>query len=149
MPLPALATLAQLEARVGHNLESESDRVEAILADASTLVRSVAGQTWVDSEGELEEDIPDAVILVVLSVARRAYDNPQGYIATTDGPFSQRYTEEAAQVLYLTDTEKDLIGGTTNTSGLWALSTTRGDLETRVALPENLDSVSTFETDSA
>lgn len=143
MALPPLATVADLEAWIGESiLDDATTRAEGVLGAASTLVRSHTGRSWVDAEGALEvfdehhDDIWDALQTVTVQCAGRVWRNPDGSLQPTTGPHSDRYLELLGEGLVLTPTEKSLLGtalgyatGGTQ-AGLWALSTTRGLLET-------------------
>lgn len=127
---PPLASLDELTARLGDQ-DIDDVQAAAFLDDASALVRLEAGQTWL-TDADVLEEVPRAVVMVVLNVARRAYLNPEGSIQPTAGPFSDRFDEARAQVFYLTDTERLVLQRfRTTSSGLWAMRTSRGDqLET-------------------
>lgn len=133
MPLPALAEITDFEEWSGVEVEAEDRaRVDSYLMAASVLVRSEAHETFVDAEGALETDIPDAIGTVVVMVAARVWSNPEGFIAEGEGPFTGTRHKDAGQVLYLTETEKTLIhraiGADTDPApGLWTLGTTRLD----------------------
>lgn len=124
--LPALAEIDDLEARLGRSLTGdETGRAQAALADASALARAEGRQDWYTAEAGLTA--PDAVVTVVLSAARRAFENPQGYSSETVGPFTVRRDSEALGV-YLTEAEKAIVRRYRATSpGLWTQRTTRED----------------------
>jgi hypothetical protein len=126
--LPALAQVADLEARLGldpDTLEGANlGRARAALTDASALVRMEARRTWVDEAGALTA-VPDAIVRVVLGAARRGYTNPDSAIQEAAGPFSRRLLESDTGV-YLTPAELDIVrrfrpGG----NDLWTLRTQR------------------------
>jgi hypothetical protein len=75
--LPPLATLAQLEARIGRTLtdQADIDRANALLEDASSLVRFEAGVDWVDDMGALTA-VPDVAVTITLASSVRAWYNP-------------------------------------------------------------------------
>lgn len=129
--LPALASLDDLLVRLGSTEDELTDvelaRAQAALDDSSTLVRTEAGKTWV-TDDELDEDIPDVVVMVTLSVARRGLLNPDGYRQETLGDHSVTYG--GPDSLYLTDAEKGLIASALGNFALGTISTTRGNLET-------------------
>jgi hypothetical protein len=126
--LPALASIEDLEARLQGGLaESDQARAQAVLEDASTLVRRVAGSTWVEDEA-LVDDVPDVVIVVTLAVAKRAFLNPDGIRQESLGTHSVTY--EGANGVFLTDDERDAIQAAVGAKpGLWTLRTTRGDFD--------------------
>jgi hypothetical protein len=123
---PALATVEDLGRWPGVVIGNDQTSAEALLAAASALVRRHCRQTWLDDDGELEDDIPPAVGVVVVQVAARVWNNPTGVVHDVAGPFSARYAEWVAAGLVLTDTEKAMLPAPP-TSGLWAQGTTRGD----------------------
>jgi hypothetical protein len=86
-----LATVADLEARLGRTLVDpvEAVRAEVALEDATVAVLAETGPL-----DELEP--PEAARLVVLRVARRLFMNPDGYAQEGIGPHSIRLTDEAA-----------------------------------------------------
>jgi hypothetical protein len=108
--LPPLATVAQLETRLGLPTGTLADadlaRAQADLADASELVRTVARVSWVDANGNA--DAPAAVVVVVLQCAMRAYNNPNGYMTETVSADGATYTYSSnpqAIGIYLTADE--------------------------------------------
>lgn len=125
--LPALASVADLEARLGLDPESlegaELTRAQAALADASALVRMEARRTWVDELGAVTA--PDVIVRVVLGAAQRTFTNPDGVIQEAVGPFSRRYADGSTGV-YLTKAELDIVRRFRPSGGdLWTLRTER------------------------
>lgn len=135
--LPPLAEVDDLEVWMGVEISGEStSRAVAILAAASTLVRSYTGKVWVDADGETSDatDNPvrfDAVQQVVVLVSERVWKNPNGNTQENTGPFSHTVEAWAALGLALRDEEKAMLGGSSLVPGLGVISTTRGPLETR------------------
>ncbi len=130
--LPALASVAELEARLGldpDTLETTNlGRARAALADASALVRLEARRTWVDATGALTA-VPDAIARVVLGAARRGYVNPDAAIQDSAGPFARRLAESEVGV-YLTEAELAIVRRFRPTGGeLWTLRTQRDEDE--------------------
>lgn len=126
--LPALASVTELEARLGLDPESltgpELGRAQAALADASALVRLEGGQTWVDEFGVVTA--PDAIVRVTLGAAQRNYVNPDGEIQQSVGPFARRLSDQSTGV-YLTKAELDIVRRFRPSSGLWTLRTQRDE----------------------
>lgn len=126
--LPALASVVQLEARLGLDAntlaDADLDRARAALHDASTLVRSEARQSWVDEAGAITA--PDVVIRVALGAARRTFTNPDAAISDTAGPFARRLRDDDTGV-YLTKAEVDIVRRfrASGSGGLWTLQTER------------------------
>lgn len=131
MTLPPLATVRQLEARLGLDPESLADgefaRAGAALDDASALVRMEARTTWYNATTEVLNP-PDAIVRVVLAVAQRVYTNPDSAIQETIGPFSRRLSE-AGMGPYLTDAELAIVRRfRPSDTGLWTLRTQRDEI---------------------
>lgn len=113
MSLPPLAGLEDLSARLGVTFDSGSAdelRASAALLDASSLIRAVAGATWVDGEDSgaaLSDDLPDIVVTIALAVAARAYRNPGGAAQASVGDVSVSFTGAAgADAIFLTRLEE-------------------------------------------
>lgn len=83
----ALAALTEFEARLGRTLvdTDEISRAETALDDASTVVLEVGDDTWT------AENVPDAAATVVLTVARRVFENPEGATQKSVGDLSVSY----------------------------------------------------------
>jgi hypothetical protein len=122
-----LATIPELEARLGRVLTgAELERAEALLDDASALVRDVAGKTWIDPDTGLLEPVPGSIRWVVLRAAERAIRNPQGFSSESAGDYSYQRTGVEPGV-YLTEGEEKAIRKATGKKGLWTQPVTRGD----------------------
>lgn len=127
--LPSLASLSDFEERIPGGVEAKDAlRAEAALKDASALVRDVAGKTWVTDE-ELDGDIPDGIVSVVISAAKRAFINPDGVRSESIDNFQTSYATSSPDV-YLTQTERQRVRQAAGRTGLWTQPTTRGDVET-------------------
>lgn len=136
MALPLLVTTSALEAWLGASFtQDDNARAEAVLSAVSSLVRSEAGLTWVDDSGALTET-PGEVQAVVLQVATRVWSNPNGVRQESIGSYSVSYDAPAATGLYLSPSERALLGRhRTNARGLWTLGTTRNDAYDTVWVP--------------
>ena len=125
--LPLLAEVADLEARLGADVDDET-KAEALLDYASALVRKHVGELWVDEEGALTE-LPDGVRQVVVEMVARAVANPLGVTQAqeTVGPFSNGVTfgQDAHQRIYLTKADKTILGR--GTSGAFTVDPTNPD----------------------
>lgn len=130
--MASVASVDDLNAWLSEAVSNE-ERAEAILAAASTLVRTKTGRAWVDANGVQLEDVDDedfeAVRTVVVMVAARVWSNPRGYSQQTTGPFSYSVAEWSALGLSLTEDELSMLpihrDGTN--PALWTQSTTRAD----------------------
>ena len=109
------ATVGDLETR-WRTLDNpeEVDRAGVLLADASTLIRDLAGD--IDqriTDGELDASTPKAI---VCAMVKRAMQGPAGYDGVTQaqqtaGPFQQGVTfANPSGDLYLTKLEKRRLG---------------------------------------
>lgn len=85
--LPALATLDQLEDRIG--AISNEAAAQAALNDASALVRAEAPAAGWATDPDAEP--PDVVVVVVLTAATRALRNPDGAQSESVGNYSVTY----------------------------------------------------------
>lgn len=94
MTLPSLASLADLEARLGATVDkpAERERAVALLADASALVRHEAQEEWLDANDELE-DVPPLVVAITCAVALRAFYNPADIASTNMGGVAVQYRD--------------------------------------------------------
>lgn len=96
-----LASVAMLEIRLGLAAGTLADldlaRASAALSDASDLVRAEARMPWVDAA-------PPAVMVVVLQIAMRAYNNPNGYAGESYGQYAWQADQQSLGI-YLTDDE--------------------------------------------
>lgn len=127
--LPPLAAVSDLAAWVGASIDASDLRAGAVLSAASALARAETGRTWVDDTGALVE-VPDDVSTVVVQVAARVWRNPNGTTSTRIGSLSLGFDSDIADGLYLTDTERTILGRYRTSgapSGLGVLSTTRDE----------------------
>lgn len=116
--LPTIAAVADVEARLATTFaEPDIVRVEALLGDASALVRHEAGTTWVDENGDLIDDVPDLAVAIVCAVTIRALHNPADIDSTQMGAVSVRYRE-----VWLTRTEAERLARLTRKAGSLSLT---------------------------
>lgn len=107
--LPLLASVDQLEARMSERLETtDMIRAEALLEDASALIRQEAGEDWVDDNGELAE-VPDIIVTVTVAVARRALTNPDQLQSESISSDAYSYTRTNSSDVYLKAAERKAI----------------------------------------
>jgi hypothetical protein len=135
--LPALATLADFEARLKPRVLStdEETRASAALDDASAIVREESRRDWVDDNGQ--PDAPDILVRIVLKAALRDFNNPNSLASETEseGPYSRSVTYAAGTTnVALTAEDLEIVRRyrPRDKRPLWTLSTTRGreDLRT-------------------
>jgi hypothetical protein len=117
MALPPLASVTDLEARLVAPITDahQRERAEALLADASTLVRYEANRTWVDPDTGLPTAVPDVAVTICLQAALRAFYNPAQVASQQLGAASVRYGD-----VWLTGSECERLAG---------LGRTRGELQ--------------------
>jgi hypothetical protein len=108
MTLPSLATIEDLETRLGQSV-SDAGQAQALLDYASALIRGYCGELWVDEDDALT-DLPDGVAQVCVEMVYRAVTNPGGVTQDTAGPFSVSFGSDAAQRIYLTKSDKIILG---------------------------------------
>jgi len=130
MALPAFATVQNLADWLGEPITDTGDisRANGALAMASALVRTETGKQWVDEHASLVNPLPDALSLVTLQAAARAYSNPEGLTSErVDDAQVSRKVDEAG--VYLTASERDLLTPLAGRPhrGLSTIATHRGD----------------------
>lgn len=127
MALPALAEIDAFASRLGTTTSQlDTPRAYAALDDASTLVRVEVGQSWVDDAGALGV-VPEIARMVVLSVARRAYENPSGLISRSIGTYREQWSSGGtpAPAVALTAYERGMLSRLRDVGGLYTIATTR------------------------
>jgi len=95
MTLPALAQVSDMEARLGHTIDdaNEQVRAQALLDDASALIRFEANRTWMDDtvDPPVLGVVPDFVVSLTAQAALRGWFNPAGIESAQLGAVSVRY----------------------------------------------------------
>jgi hypothetical protein len=109
--LPSLASFEDMETRLGVDLDPESlsgRRAQAALDDASTLVRSIAGLSWIsDNDSAPLDFVPSIVVTVTLACAIRAFKNPDATAQASVGDVSVSYGGASSGTpVYLTKEER-------------------------------------------
>jgi hypothetical protein len=98
--------------------DADLTRAEALLEDASALVRHFGDAGW------LIGYTPDVVTMIVIKIALRAFQNPGGVTQESEGAtYSASFGTEPG--VYLTAEERDIIVGATGSRGPYTLTTTR------------------------
>jgi hypothetical protein len=126
MSLPALASLSDLQALMGE--VKDWDRARALLDFASALVRTEAGEDWVDEDDELD-GVPTIITMVVCKVVERSLSNPTGLTAESVVSYRAEYGNSSSD-LYLTKQERRLVRKAVSKTGVSVMGVTRGELET-------------------
>ncbi|MEV2236695.1 hypothetical protein [Micromonospora sp. NPDC049891] len=107
---PPLATLGQLGKKIGYTpTGGEADRAEGLLAEASELIRDVAGRTWLNDAGDAVVDVPHRVQNICVAAAFRAFTNPEALNQRTLGDSAKSYDRtgrEGGEDVYLTTSEE-------------------------------------------
>ena len=91
-----LIDVSDLETRLGYDVEA--GQAEALIDDASALVREIAG--WDDTEPDV---VPAAVVPVVVNMVRRGLDNPHGHESEQVGNY--RYSGAKTEGIFATRRE--------------------------------------------
>lgn len=112
MSLPSLASVTDLERRIGAPVDDET-QAQAFLDDASGLIRlEVDPVTWVDDEGSLEA-VPAVVVTVCCKAARRAMEDREGVMQRSEtlGSYTnaEMFHGTHATDVYLTQAERRLV----------------------------------------
>lgn len=124
--LPLLATVNAFAGFLGASFTSEEElRAEAVLRSASSLVRDEARKTWVIDD--VLTDVSETAYTIVLEVARRAWENPNGLTSEQYPEYTWRGTDRVEPGVYLTEGEKKRLQRLRGSSGLWVQQTTRRD----------------------
>ena len=122
MALPSLATVDDIAARAPDLQLDDTTQAEALLSDASALVRSYAGCTWVDDEGNLA-DVPEGLPGIVAMIVIRALRIPEGVTQETIGNYSVSYAPNATDRLYLSRADKAFLRRISGRGGAYSIST--------------------------
>ncbi|QMU72143.1 hypothetical protein [Streptacidiphilus sp. P02-A3a] len=110
-----LADVDALATRLGWSLAGpDADVAEAALADASALVRAVAGMPWLDAT-----TAPDIAVSVVLAAAERRVRNPEGYRMEMQGSYQYQLPASAPSGIGLTSDETRMIRAAAGIGGLF------------------------------
>lgn len=121
--LPSLATIADIEARLGHTIDDPGEivRAQALLDDASALVRYESGASYMLEDGSALDEVPDIVVMVTCTAALRGWYNPAGIEAAQLGAVSVRYGGA-----WLSQSERDMLA---------TLPPNNGSLQQAILLP--------------
>lgn len=123
-----LADLAGMEARLRRSLDGpEAAAAEAAIDDATALVRAETGRSWILSTGEPDERVTP----IVLSMALRAFRNPEGYSSQTVGSWTGVVGgtgQDVASGVYLTAHERRQLQALMGAGGLVSIPIERPEL---------------------
>lgn len=106
---PPLADFEMLVRKLGYTPEeTERDRAEGLLDEASEMIRDVAGKTWLTTANALD-NVPRRVARICVSAAYRAFVNPEGLTQRSIGDSAKSYDRtkrEGGEDVYLTEAEQ-------------------------------------------
>lgn len=120
MAVPPLATVPDLEARLGKSLDGgEKALAEAALTDASALVRHY-GLPWA-----VPAAAPEVAVGITLAAAERRVRNPEGYRMEMEGSYQYQLPASAPTGVALTDAEIDLLRELSGRGGLASVEIVR------------------------
>jgi Phage protein Gp19/Gp15/Gp42 len=130
MALPPLAEVVDLERRLGRTFDDDVElaEVESALDEASAIIRTEAGHSFVSPDDPSVSTAPTIVRQVCIRMVERKIRNPDGYSSESAGDYSyQRNGVGADGGLYLTDTELRWIRKAGGNQGIWTMPVTRDD----------------------
>jgi hypothetical protein len=120
--LPPLVSFSKLASKLGYFPEDEErTRADSILMEASALIRDVAGVTWTNESTNALTIVPARVRQIALSVAYRAFTNPEALTQRSVGDSSKsfdRSKREGGESVYLTEAEEKAIQKAAGSSGM-------------------------------
>lgn len=119
--VPPLASFGLLIKKLGYTPEDEErDRAEALLDEASELIRDVAGKTWLVTGTNALDDVPRRVARICVAATYRAFTNPEALVQRSIGDSSKSYDRSGltgGEAVYLTPAEERAVikaaGGST------------------------------------
>lgn len=149
MGLPALAELEAFVARLPESIENaDFARVQALLDDASDLVRLESGRNWKELDDDNEsvwveyddvinvENAHRVVAQITIAAAARAFTNPDGITQETIGAFSEtRSSMTVSNSVWLLDSEKKALGRLFGAPALASVEFVRPEGEFLAAAP--------------
>ena len=101
----SFVTLTDFETRYGGSIpDADSARIQALLSDACDIAADIMATTYEDGA-----TVPGAVISVIVSAVRRAYDNPMGLTGETVGNYTWQGGRSAGAGIYFTTAEKQTL----------------------------------------
>ncbi len=102
----SFVTIEDFEVRYGSVIAAQTERlrVEALLADACGLIEDLT-----DTDYDNESAIPQTMINVAVTAARRAYENPQGLVGETVGNYTWQAGRSGGAGVYLTLAEQRMV----------------------------------------
>lgn len=102
--------------------DDETASAQIILDAASDEIRIESGDPdrWADPT-----TAPASIKRLTVRVAARAWANPTMASMLVTGPFTEQFNAAVADAVYLTDADKNAVGGALKRPKLWTLSTTR------------------------
>lgn len=113
-----LIEATDVEARIGRTLTAdETTQANAFITDASALVRDVAGTDFHDDDGN-ELPTPSAIVPVLVSMVRRAFENPLGSSSEDIGD----YRWQGRGTIYLTKRERSIVRRAAGKLGVGAVT---------------------------
>lgn len=124
-----------------------------IIEGASVVIRE-AGSEWWSTANPLPTGhiaLPYRAKLMLDLKVKNFWEHRDGAVSETVGPLSSRYLDDIVRQLELSDTEKALLASLVSddtpagdqpvVTGIWALSTYRGPLETHDRAPKGVITV--------
>jgi hypothetical protein len=111
--MAALATTQEFEARHGLLGDEDTERIEALIDDASAFIRGEAGAgdaDWADDDAEDGVEVPPVIRAVCIQVAYRAWTNPDSVAREQLGEASRTFRgNDQSDAMWLTTNERRMI----------------------------------------
>lgn len=117
-----LITTTQFETRTGRTLTAtQATQVEALITDASALVVDIVGDADITDPWTVVT-VPASIVPVVVSMVRRAMDNPNGYSQESIGNYSYSIGSGTTAGLFANKDEVRAIRKAAGSSGIASLN---------------------------
>lgn len=108
--MTSLISIEQLNARLGRTLAGDEEtQAEAFITDASELVLQIAAGGGDPPAWDSPNDVPGAVVPVVVSMVRRAIENPRGLSGEQLGDYQWQAGQGGQASIYATRREERII----------------------------------------
>ena len=120
-----LITTTQFETRTGRSLTvAQTTQVEALITDASALVVDIVGDSTITDDWDIATPatVPASIVPVVVSMVRRALDNPNGYSQESIGNYSYSIASGSSAGLFANKDEIRAIRKAAGSSGIASLN---------------------------
>lgn len=145
--MTSLISIDQLNDRLGQTLAGDAEtQAEAFIEDASELVLQIATGNGDAPAWDSPNDLPGAVVPVIVSMVRRAIENPRGLSGEQLGDYQWQAGQGGQASIYATRREERIIrraagrlgAGTVQLEGYLQAENAAGSLEYEDQLIDSL-----------